>query len=41
MLDSSQATFTQHLRDAEQKLFEELFGETVTNRLELTRATMG
>jgi len=41
MMDISQATFTQHLRAAEQKLFEELFGETVTNRLELTRTTMG
>jgi predicted DNA binding protein len=40
MMDISQATFTQHLRAAEQKLFEELFGETVTNQLELTRAAV-
>jgi PAS domain S-box-containing protein len=36
MMDISQTTFTQHLRAAEKKLFESLFGETVTNQLELT-----
>ncbi|WP_136715075.1 bacterio-opsin activator domain-containing protein [Halorientalis salina] len=37
MMDISQTTFTQHLRAAEKKLFEALFGETVTNRLELAK----
>ena len=35
MMDISQTTFTQHLRAAEKKLFEQLFGETVRNQLEL------
>lgn len=37
MMDISQTTFTQHLRAAENKLFASLFGDTVTNRLEVSQ----
>jgi len=37
MMDISQTTFTQHLRAAENKLFEILFGDTVTNQLQADR----
>ena len=36
MMDISQTTFTQHLRAAEQKLFDALFGEPMTTRPALT-----
>jgi len=34
MMDITQTTFTQHLRAAENKLFERLFRETMTNKPE-------
>ena len=35
MMDITQTTFTQHLRAAENKLFERLFSETMTNKPEM------
>jgi len=36
MMDITQTTFTQHLRAAENKLFEHLFSETMSNKPEMT-----
>lgn len=41
MMDISQTTFTQHLRAAENKLFEVLFGDAISNQLVASKSAPG